>query len=705
MPRRRGEMNVFLTGAEGIGWALDEDFELTARAVAMLGPSVRSVGLEDADVIHSISPLGIPALSRQAMAGRRIICHLENDLQHWLQQPEFISIRERVDLWIAQNRTTFRLASDLGWPVRFVPYAVDVDIFRPQSPAASELDSLRRSWSIPDGRFLIGNFMRDTLGADLRTPKPQKGADVFLAIVGRLHQQALPVHVVLAGPRRHWLRSQLRAHNVPFTYVGNPTDVDDLHINILDKTTLNRLYHLLSLYLVTSRWEGGSRVVLESAITRCRILSTRVGLSPDVLDPTCLFSAIDEAVEHAAREARSPYLHGTLDAHAARVESGYTVDAVAERLGAVYRDVSALPPRPASDSMVAIPSEPPKPSRRFVHRVARRLGLTAAQPGRSMRISLWHEFHEPPYGGGNQFMRALGAAMQRLGAHVETNSTDTRIDVHVWNSAWFDVKRFVKRLGAARPLVVHRIDGPIALYRGAGRERDDEVFDLNARFASATVLQSAWCYRQLNERGYRPVRPAIVHNAADPEIFHARERRAFDRGGRIRLIATSWSDNPRKGASIYKWLDDHLDWSRFEFTFVGRIAERFQRVRHVPARPSRELSDLLRAHDIYVTASQHDPCSNALIEAMACGLPALYYDDGGHPELVRYGGLPFRSEDELLAQLDRLVNGYELFQGAILVPSIDDVARRYLNVAQQALSLRNCAPGEERVAGASLMRS
>jgi len=92
---------------------------------------------------------------------------------------------------------------------------------------------------------------------------------------------------------------------------------------------------------------------------------------------------------------------------------------------------------------------------------------------------------------------------------------------------------------------------------------------------------------------------------------------------------------------------------------------------------------MLKSHDIYITASRNDPCSNALIEALACGLPALYLNDGGHPELVRAGGLPFNHEEEILPQLEKLVENYESFQRLITVPSLDSVAQKYLSIIRE----------------------
>jgi glycosyltransferase involved in cell wall biosynthesis len=230
--------------------------------------------------------------------------------------------------------------------------------------------------------------------------------------------------------------------------------------------------------------------------------------------------------------------------------------------------------------------------------------------------------------------------------------------------------------------VVHRIDGPIQLIRGFDQEKDELCYELNARFASATVLQSTWVYTQIVKLGYQPVSPTIIQNAADSDIFHPHGRVPFARDRKIRLISTSWSNNPRKGGPIYKFIEEHLDWDRYEYTFTGNVSEDLGRIRRIAPVPSEELAGILREHDVYITASSNDPCSNALIEALSCGLPALYLNDGGHPELTGYGGLPFSGTEDVIQQLDKLTADYESIQRLITTPSMDQVAEKYLAIVR-----------------------
>ena len=146
------------------------------------------------------------------------------------------------------------------------------------------------------------------------------------------------------------------------------------------------------------------------------------------------------------------------------------------------------------------------------------------------------------------------------------------------------------------------------------------------------------------------------------------------------MVATSWSDNPRKGGDALAWLDRNLDHARYKVTFAGRAPGAFEHVRVVGPLDSEALADLLRTQDVYVAPSRDDPCSNALLEALACGLPAAYRDSGGHPELVGEGGLPFHDDEELGEVLERLVVELEERRAAISTRSIAWVADRYLEV-------------------------
>jgi glycosyltransferase involved in cell wall biosynthesis len=298
---------------------------------------------------------------------------------------------------------------------------------------------------------------------------------------------------------------------------------------------------------------------------------------------------------------------------------------------------------------------------------------------RDADIAFFHIFSPPPGGGAHQFMQALWGAFQQRGLCIENNFISATTRACLYNSFNFDFDR-LRKLRHPGCRMVHRVDGPVEVYRGRKDGSDRRVWQMNQDLADATIFQSRYSLEKHLELGLVFRNPQVIMNTTNPHIFHATGRVPFDRSRKIRLISSSWSDNPNKGAPFYKQLEDYLDWSRFEYTFVGRSQVSFERIRAIPPVPSEQLAHLLRQHDIYLTASLHDPCSNSLIEALSCGLPALYIQSGGHPEIVGEAGLGFSSQEEVPDLLEQLIEEYESKQARISLPTLTETANRYLSV-------------------------
>jgi glycosyltransferase involved in cell wall biosynthesis len=294
-------------------------------------------------------------------------------------------------------------------------------------------------------------------------------------------------------------------------------------------------------------------------------------------------------------------------------------------------------------------------------------------------LALFHEFAPSPSGGGHQFLRALTRELERHGLELELNRVSGGTPACLFNSFNFDFAR-LRRFAGRGARMVHRVDGPIGVYRGFDDGTDERIARINAELASATILQSRYSLVKHRQLGIELREPVVIPNAVDPAIFHPPASREPLAGRRIRLIATSWSDNPRKGRDTLAWLDRHLDHARYELTFAGRAPGSFDRVRIVGPLDTYALAELLRTQDVFLAPSYDDPCSNALLEALACGLPAAFRASGGHPELVGEGGLPFRDDEELPEILDRLVGELDERRAAISLHPVSWVADRYLEV-------------------------
>jgi glycosyltransferase involved in cell wall biosynthesis len=98
------------------------------------------------------------------------------------------------------------------------------------------------------------------------------------------------------------------------------------------------------------------------------------------------------------------------------------------------------------------------------------------------------------------------------------------------------------------------------------------------------------------------------------------------------------------------------------------------------------MSRLLKEHDIFITASENDPCSNSLIEAMHCGLPAVALNSGGHPEIIKKGGELFNKKEEIIPALNKIISNYSYYQEKIELPGILEVAKSYKDFSHKVLS-------------------
>ncbi len=681
-------VRVHLTGGEESGWALDADVATTRSALLALAGQVSLTAMEDAEVVHSVWEEPILKMDRRRLEGKRIVCHVCNELMRTFEMPCMTRAGERIGLWVPISREAEANLQALGYRSVYIPYTVDTRLFTARIPGGQDQAALRDRWNIPRAAYVIGNFMRDSRAGDLSQPKPQKGVELLVEIFKGLWAQRLPIHILLAGPRRHWLRDRLREEGIPFTFAGHECQADDNAVNILAPDVINLLYHASDLHLVTSRWQGGPRAVLEAGATRTRILSTPVGMASDVLEPGCLFRSVDEGIARIAADIGGGVLKPTVERHYRRICERHVPESNVPLFRDLYRAIEDIPVfhAPAATSRRTLPV-----GRRLARGIAAIGTITRSalklpvRPGECLSLGLWHEAPQPSCSENDRFIGALHAALLRQGARVICNHMSPVVDVHVCNAGWFDTAAF-DRAAAQRPIrVIHRVDGPMLPGCGtdaAGGTRPDA---LNQRHAAATVFPSAWSFHRMKERGLAFVRPMIIRTATDPALFHPANNRTPPVGRKMRLIAAASSGKTGDDRELCAWLDENLDWSRYDMTVIGPIDQSLRHIRPVPFPDAPRLGALLRSHDLYLAAGESAAGPGALLEALSCGLPALYRHPGGHAEPVGFAGLPFDGTDDILPQLDRLATNLESFRACIWLPSIDDIARQYIELARVLL--------------------
>jgi len=295
---------LFVVG-DRLGWSIDDD---RARLVA----TARRLG-------YRVAPAPFVRLARR----QAVFQHNHfNALQaRWLESshrlglsyfhgrpgtpgyPEFDRAYEtlrqhaaRIDRVQVTHREMLELVVGAGVPAERVfqiPIGVDLEHF-PLAPERVRSE------------FVIGSFLKDGVGmtAGLE-PKLLKGPDTFVAVVARLRESIRHLSVLLTGPARGYVRSELERLGVPHR-----------HILVGSRDELASAYHEVDVCLVTSRQEGGPKAVLEAMASGVPLVTTRVGqatelvvdgengLLADVDDVDGLVAAVERVHEDEALRTR-----------------------------------------------------------------------------------------------------------------------------------------------------------------------------------------------------------------------------------------------------------------------------------------------------------------------------------------------------------------------------------------------------------------
>jgi glycosyltransferase involved in cell wall biosynthesis len=154
-----------------------------------------------------------------------------------------------------------------------IPIGVDLPRFSPATSA--ERQHIRAELGIPENAVCIGSFQKDGEGwGEGLSPKLIKGPDVFLDVVAALAARYPTLMVLLTGPSRGYVKQGLEKIGIPYIhhFLENPADI-------------GRYYQALDAYLIASRIEGGPIALMESWASGVPVVSTRMGMAADWIQP------------------------------------------------------------------------------------------------------------------------------------------------------------------------------------------------------------------------------------------------------------------------------------------------------------------------------------------------------------------------------------------------------------------------------------
>jgi len=173
-----------------------------------------------------------------------------------------------------------------------IPLGIDFSVFKAVS--FEEKQKIKKQLSIPLDKIVIGSFQKDGIGwGEGLEPKLIKGPDIFVKTVAKLKKYN--PFILLTGPARGYVKKELEKQGIPYK-----------HFYPKDYKKLSKMYNALDLYIIASRVEGGPKAILESWVSGVPVISTKVGMVPDIAKDNIdvLLTEIEDIEELAQRASQ-----------------------------------------------------------------------------------------------------------------------------------------------------------------------------------------------------------------------------------------------------------------------------------------------------------------------------------------------------------------------------------------------------------------
>lgn len=280
-------------------------------------PDIATKDPNEADIIWVLADWAWTQIPTQLLKTKKVVTSIHHIVPNKFGATQLhdFSLREQItDFYHVPCAITKcqveKILSNLGSSKQILtqPFWVNDRIWTSQEKLLT-----RQKMGLKSDAFYIGSFQRDTEGHDLVSPKLEKGPDQFCDVVEHIFSQNNRVEVLLGGWRRQYVMKRLTMAKIPFTYFELP-----------DQQTINSLYACLDAYVVAARFEGGPQAIVECAAVKTPVLSTLVGLAPEILHNDSIFemnresifaalanSQLDEAKQHAFTQVNKHFLQNS----------------------------------------------------------------------------------------------------------------------------------------------------------------------------------------------------------------------------------------------------------------------------------------------------------------------------------------------------------------------------------------------------------
>ena len=265
-------MKIFINDAKE-DWIVDR----FKKEFSEYNPILFTDDINDADIIWIISPWSWKNVSKKHLKEKKVLCtvhHVDFDKFVGKEKRNFYRLDKFVNVYhTISDKSSEQLASLTTKKIYNFPFWVNSKLWF----HIPESTNLKLKYKIPEDRYVLGSFQRDTEGKDEVSPKLSKGPDRFIQIVRKMAKKR-EIFVLLTGYRRQYIIKLLEKYKIEYIYYEKVSFEE-----------LNELYNCLDLYIVSSRVEGGPQSIFECGLSKTPIISTNVGIANKVLAIESIF--------------------------------------------------------------------------------------------------------------------------------------------------------------------------------------------------------------------------------------------------------------------------------------------------------------------------------------------------------------------------------------------------------------------------------
>lgn len=202
----------------------------------------------------------------------RIVCswfHIDDSNKNF---KKFSTIYSLVDKWHVTNLNIKNSLVGFGIDpnkIHIINLGYEEKIF--YKIKSTKINELKKKFNVPN-KLIFGSFVKDSPGfGGSIEPKSIKQPDLLIKILNKIKLKK-EIFIILSGPSRGYVLQHLKKNNIDHLYLGNISKID-----------LANIMNIIDINIISSLREGGPKSAIETTACNKFLLSTDVGIVPDLI--------------------------------------------------------------------------------------------------------------------------------------------------------------------------------------------------------------------------------------------------------------------------------------------------------------------------------------------------------------------------------------------------------------------------------------